>query len=262
MMIKALSIGVVLGGLAVLPAMAADLAVYKAPAPAVFSWTGCYVGATAGGTQATSSDTWSPNPAFFGSDASTMTSQTAASVKASGFTGGGELGCNYQWSPWLVVGIEGDIQATDLSWGHSGAASLPAPLGQFPFNETFTSHWFSTIRARAGYAAGNWLFFGTAGVAFADFGATDTMSMPFFGTVNTGSGNTTGTGWTAGGGIEWAFARQWTIKAEYLYVDVSGLTYASANSAAAFGFANSTIVHTHGDLKENVGRIGINYKFW
>jgi outer membrane immunogenic protein len=260
MMIKALSIGVVLGGLAVLPAVAADLAVYKAPAPAVFSWTGCYVGATAGGTQATSTDTWAPNPASFGTDTGTIAAQTAASVKASGFTGGGELGCNYQWTPWLVVGVEGDIQATDLSWGHSGAVSVPA--GQLPFNETFTSHWFSTIRARAGYAAGNWLFFGTAGVAFADIGSSDSISFPPSGTINAMSGNTTATGWTAGGGIEWAFARQWTIKAEYMYVDVAGLTYTSANSAAAFGFPAATIVHTHGDLKENVGRIGINYKFW
>lgn len=259
-MIKALSIGVVLGGLAVLPAVAADLAVYKAPAPAVFTWTGCYVGATAGGTQATSSDTWSPNPAGFGTDAATIAGQTAASVKASGFTGGGELGCNYQWSPWLVVGVEGDIQATDLSSGHSGAVSLPV-TGLQPFNESFTSHWFSTIRGRAGYAAGNWLFFGTAGIAFADLGFTDFISFPGSGTVNAASGNTTATGWTAGGGIEWAFARQWTIKAEYLYVDVGGLTYASANSAPAT-FPAATILHTHGDLKESVGRIGINYKFW
>jgi outer membrane immunogenic protein len=257
-MIKALSIGVVLGGFAVLPAVAADLAVYKAPPAPVFSWTGCYVGATAGGTQATSSDTWAPNPAGL-SFIPQIASATAASVKASGFAGGAELGCNYQWSPWLVVGVEGDFQATQLSWGRAGAASTPTGLE--PFNESFTSRWFSTIRGRAGYASGNWLFFGTAGVAFADLGFTDSISFPTSGTINAMSGNTTATGWTAGGGIEWAFARQWSIKAEYLYVDVGGLTYASANSAA-FSFPASTIVHTHGDLKENLGRIGINYKFW
>jgi outer membrane immunogenic protein len=258
MMKKALSIGVILGGFAVLPAMAADLAVYKAPP--VFSWTGCYVGATAGGTQASSTDTWSPNPAGFGAAAGLITSATTATLKASGVTGGGELGCNYQWTPWLVVGLEGDIQATQLSSTNSGSV-----IGLAPFNETLNSHWFSTVRGRAGFASGDWLFFGTAGVAFADVAYTDSIILPpgpgFGSTVNSASGSQTSTGWTAGGGIEWAFAQHWSIKGEYLHVDVGGLTYTSQNSDP-FNFPASTIVHAHGHLKEDLGRIGINYKFW
>jgi outer membrane immunogenic protein len=253
-MIKALSIGAMLAGVIVAPALAADLAVYKAPP--VFSWTGCYVGATAGGTMASSTDTWAPNPAAFALPGA-ITSATAATMKASGFTGGGELGCNYQWSPWLVVGLEGDIQAAQLTAGRSGAVTVPVLQ---PFSESFTSHWFSTVRARAGVAYGEWLFFGTAGVAFADATYTDTISFPppSTGTVNSITGSNTGTGWTAGGGIEWAFARQWSIKGEYLYVNVGGVTLGSVNSAVPSG----TISHVHGNLTENVGRIALNYKFW
>jgi outer membrane immunogenic protein len=254
-MIKALSIGMMLGAVVVAPALAADLAVYKAPP--VFSWTGCYVGATAGGTEASSTDTWSPNPAGFGVPGA-ITAGTAATARASGFTGGGELGCNYQWSSWLVVGIEGDIQAAQLSHGNAGAVTVPSLQ---PFTETFTSHWFSTIRGRAGVAYGDWLFFGTAGVAFVDATYTDMMSFPVSGTVNSISGSSTATGWTAGGGIEWAFAPHWSIKGEFLHIDVSGVTYTSANSAPTT-FPASTIAHVHGDLTENVGRIGINYRFW
>jgi outer membrane immunogenic protein len=257
-MIKALSIGMVLAGVIVAPSMAADLAVYKAPP--VFSWTGCYVGATAGGIEASSTDTWAPNPAGFtiAGHVAAITSATAATEKASGFTGGGELGCNYQWSPWLVLGVEGDIQAAQLSFGRTGVVTVPSTQ---PFNETFTSHWFSTVRARAGVAYGEWLFFGTAGVAFADATYTDSISFPTSGTINSITGSNTATGWTAGGGIEWAFARQWSIKGEYLYVNVGGMTLGSANSAPTT-FPFSTIAHVHGNLTENVGRIGLNYKFW
>jgi outer membrane immunogenic protein len=254
-MIKALSIGMVLGAVVVAPALAADLAVYKAPP--VFSWTGCYVGATAGATEASSTDTWAPNPPGFALPGA-ITAGTAATQRASGFTGGGELGCNYQWSPWLVVGIEGDIQATQLSYGNAGAVVVPTLQ---PFNESFTSHWFSTIRGRAGVAYGDWLFFGTAGLAFVDATYTDSMSFPVSGTINSITGSNTGTGWVAGGGVEWAFARQWSIKGEYLHVDVGGVTYTSVNSAPTT-FPSSTIAHVHGNLTEDVGRIGLNYKFW
>jgi hypothetical protein len=53
----------------------------------------------------------------------------------------------------------------------------------------------------------------------------------------------------------------WTAKVEYLYVDVPGTSFTSVNSNPV-AFPNSTIAHTHGDLTENIVRIGVNYKFW
>jgi outer membrane immunogenic protein len=65
-------------------------------------------------------------------------------------------------------------------------------------------------------------------------------------------------GWTVGGGIEWMFAPNWTVKGEYLYAQLPGTTFTSVNSAVP----TATITHTHGNLQENIGRIGVNYKFW
>jgi outer membrane immunogenic protein len=77
------------------PALAADLGrppVYKAPPPAlVFSWTGCYIGATAGGIRGKSDVSWDATAgptAFSAANAAAIDSQTAGSFSSSGFTAG------------------------------------------------------------------------------------------------------------------------------------------------------------------------------
>jgi outer membrane immunogenic protein len=61
-----------------------------------------------------------------------------------------------------------------------------------------------------------------------------------------------------GAGAEWAFAPRWSVKAEYLYVDLGTVTYISTNSLAINPLA--TIVHGH-TLTENIERVGLNWHF-
>jgi outer membrane immunogenic protein len=247
-------------GLLALPAMAADMnpmpaaPMYKAPIPVpVFTWTGCYIGGTVGGVWGKTTDTWGPNPGGFAFPGPLTVS---TSFNSSGATGGVEGGCNYQVSPWLVLGVEADWQATGLSGTFNGTAVTP--IAQEPFTQTFSSHWLSTVRGRAGYAAGPWLFYATGGGAFANISRSDSVFFPTSGTSTAASQSTTATGWTAGAGVEWAFAPNWTVKAEYLYVDLPGTTFTSVNPS----FPVSFITNTHGDLKENIVRVGANFKFW
>jgi outer membrane immunogenic protein len=246
-------------GTLALSAMAADLPpapFYAAPiAVPIFTWTGCYVGGTIGGVWGSSTDAWAPNPAGFPA----IAGQTSATASTSGVTGGGEGGCNYQVSPWLVVGIEGDWQATGLSGASNNAVNFAGTNN--PWTESWSSHWLATIRGRAGYAAGPWLLYVTGGGAFANVRFSDAIIFPVSGTVNAFSQSTTAFGWTLGGGVEFAFAPNWTVKAEYLYVDMPGTSFTSVNSNPVV-FPNSTITYTHGDLKENIARVGVNYKFW
>jgi outer membrane immunogenic protein len=254
-----------LGALA-LPAVAADMnpaPVYRAPVPvpvAVFTWTGCYLGGTVGGASARSTDTWAANPApagfgpVFGPG---ISGQTTGTVNASGVAGGIEGGCNYQVSPWLVLGVEADWEGTGLSGSRTGSVNVPTFVGPDGFTQSFNSHWLSTVRARAGYAAGPWLFYATGGLAVANISFSDTISFPGVG-GNAVSGSTTATGWTVGGGIEWMFLPNWTVKGEYLYAQLPGTTYTSVNGV----FPAATITHTHGNVQESIGRIGVNYKFW
>ena len=61
-------------------------------------------------------------------------------------------------------------------------------------------------------------------------------------------------GWTAGGGIEYALARNWTIRAEYLHID---LGHADISALASDG--NTYTWRSH--LTDDVVRMGVNYRF-
>ena len=142
--------------------------------------------------------------------------------KPSGFVGGVQAGYNFQNGPW-VFGVEGDIQAT-------GADDTFAPW-------KFSNPWFGTLRGRAGYAFSNVLFYGTAGLAFGElrgqtFGWTETH---------------TTAGWTIGAGAEVGLASNWSVKLEYLYIDLS--TSQFAITGVSNGYSASVV------------RAGVNYRF-
>jgi outer membrane immunogenic protein len=134
-------------------------------------------------------------------------------ISTNGFLGGGTLGGNYQMGS-FVIGLEGDGDYNSTN------------------NNGFKSDWLATVRGRAGWALDRVLLYGTGGAAFAPAAVI--------------GGSTTMTGWTAGGGIEYAFTPNWTAKVEYLYVD-----FPSPN------IAGGTFKFT-----DNLIRGGINYKFW
>jgi outer membrane immunogenic protein len=99
------------------------------------------------------------------------------------------------------------------------------------------------MRGRVGYAFGRWLPYITGG------GAWGNVYLAGPG----GSVSKTKGGWTAGAGVEWAFAGPWTAKVEYLYVDLGTATC----GAASCGFATDASV----SMKANLMRLGVNYRF-
>ena len=175
-------------GVLALPAMAADMnpaPIYRAPVAVpivpVFAWTGCYVGGTVGGASVRSTDTWSAN---------SRSGRLRSGLRCRHFqwgdgddqrlrsAGGVEGGCNYQVSPFFVVGVEADWEGTSLSGSRTGSVNVPGFVGPDGFNQSFNSHWLSTVRGRAGYAAGPWLFYATAGLAIANVSFADSISLP------------------------------------------------------------------------------------
>ena len=140
----------------------------------------------------------------------------------SGGTAGLTAGYNFQ-SGAMVYGLEGDLSA-------SGAD------GRFAAYK-FSNPWFGTARGRIGYAIDNVLFYGTAGLAF---GSTRAQ----FGGL---SETQVSAGLTAGLGAEFGFARNWSAKIEYLYVNLSDsrFTITGADHGASFGTV----------------RVGVNYRF-
>lgn len=146
---------------------------------------------------------------------------------AEGGFGGAQVGYNWQRGR-LVFGIEGDFQGGDI--GGSVATDVDATLHS-------EINWFSTVRGRVGIATGPWLIYGTGGVAFADI---DTRVR--FDDGDSWKDSGTQVGYAVGGGLEWAFAQNWSAKAEYLFVGLG---------KDDFGVNND--LHTV--------RAGLNYKF-
>jgi outer membrane immunogenic protein len=160
---------------------------------------------------------------------------------------GGAAGYNWQTGN-FVLGVEGD-----WSWvGQDGNVADTGPAGN-PVKSSFTKEkWLATARGRVGYAANNILFYATGGYAAAsvNVGVTSTATgFVFDQTTQTRSG------WTAGGGIEWGFAPNWSAKVEYLYVGLQDAGFVTANLGPFFNRSNVP-------LNDNIVRAGINYKFW
>ncbi len=227
------------------PAAAADLAVkypVKAiPAP-VFSWTGFYIGANFGfGGGQTEITQFAPFNPLSGS----------IDLNSSGFFVGGQIGYNYQLANNVVVGLEADLQWSDIE-----AKYQENPLsGTTAFNDraSVKLDYFGTVRARLGYAYDRFLPYITGGAAY---GKTKFSTNIWNGISDESS---TRWGWTVGAGAEYAITNNWTFKAEYLYVDL-GEASASNNNWAQTGVNLLTNPVEH-DNKFHTIKAGVNYKF-
>jgi outer membrane immunogenic protein len=228
------ALALVAGGqvLAASHAFAADLpmpgpvprapAAYLPPPVPVYSWTGFYIGINGGG-------------AFGNSNWLDSVLGNSGNFNVSGALVGGQVGANYQIGQ-FVLGVEGDGDWQNLDGTTTGGSC--AGVGC----ET-KSDWLATVRGRAGYAWDRVLFYGTGGAAFANVKA-GAGALPF--------SNSTQVGWTAGAGVEYAFAPNWSAKVEYLFVDLQ-------NASCPVGSCGSTT--TNVSLNENVIRGGVNFKF-
>ena len=147
---------------------------------------------------------------------------TNTGVNPSGILGGGQVGYNWQRGQ-FVFGAEADLQG-------SSANNTFAPW-------KFSNPWFGTVRGRAGYAFNNILLYGTLGIAYGD------LRGEFGGTAETH----VLAGWVGGAGAEVGMTPNWSVKVEYLYMDL-----------ADRGFA---ITGMDNGYRSNMVRFGVNYHF-
>lgn len=191
------------------PASAADMRtrapIYKAAPEPLFNWTGFYIGGNGGYS-------WGD----------------AANLSPSGWSGGGQVGYNWQYAPNWVIGLEGDISGADIS--DKNAAGFPLVSSKI--------NYYGSGRGRLGYTVDRVMVYGTGGVAWAHDRANDGLV----------ADDKTHVGWTAGAGIEYAFAPNWSTKLEWLYADYGNKTYALTTP-------------TRVDPTDNTLKLGINYRF-
>jgi len=264
-------------------AFAADLPSRKvapmmAPVP-VFTWTGFYLGVNAGVG-------WNAGGGQNGTQVHTGLGSNGAALGVAGATagwnngvsspigalGGLTVGYNMQVSPIFVAGLEADIQLASIRGNGTAATVVPAGVnGIIAHNGAIgvsqKTDWFGTLRGRIGITpfAPTFLLYATGGLAYGNVKTSFTMADVFtngaiLGNVLTGS--TTKFGWTAGAGAEWAITQNWSLKGEWLYVDLGRTTLTGVNTEFV-GPAPFPLYATSQSYKNNfhVVRLGLNYRF-
>src|SRR5580693_174597 len=247
------------------PAFAADMAapVYKAPPPVapIFSWTGFYIGLNGGYG-------WGHDPVTFSAaNAAAIPYFAGGAVPGTITTSpqgglfGGQIGYNYQWSN-FVAGVETDFDWADIRG--TGAVGTTA-VGFAPFTTTAQQKLTSlgTFRGRLGFAADRALFYATGGLAYGRTQLNTSVVTPTIGCGPVGLCGATSstqwqTGWTAGAGMEYAFAAGWSGKIEYLHYDLGSHTQGQFDPADG---APIPVFNSSATFRGNIIRGGINYRF-
>jgi outer membrane immunogenic protein len=225
-----------------LAAFAADLPLYApASAPiALYNWTGCYVGGHVGGA--------------FSDDTGTNDLGSSRSHNSSGFVGGGQIGCDYQFIPGWVLGVEGRAAWTSLKASNAGSVRNVVTGVILPSQFTVSNDLLASATARLGYSfVDRRLFYVKGGAAWTNEKADDAFTT-LRGIAVDPSTSSTRTGWTIGTGAEWAFAPNWSATLEYDYYDFGskGLTLTDPNATVTISSFKDTI-HTV--------TAGVNYRF-
>jgi outer membrane immunogenic protein len=267
------SVALVALGLGATAALAAERAVpaYAPPPPPVpvYTWSGCYVGASAGWGSGRSNHTTVGNSVL--TNTPTLGRSTAISAPAgsdmagdlnlTGFIGGGQLGCNWQWGVW-VFGIEGDGSATNKEGQNfeTALANFPGLAPRANWVSQTQERWLVTARGKLGLSGWGWfgdktLVYVTGGGAWAKIDTSEFLAGG--GPQNGHQESNTRSGWTVGAGYEYALGYGWSIRSEYLYVKFDD--YTTFNSPP---FGNANIAPRSVKLYDNIFRAGMNYKFW
>jgi outer membrane immunogenic protein len=261
--------GIGAGLLAFGPAMAADMPL-KAPPPApIYSWTGFYIGGTAGVAFAESRPrtlvSFSPTGYFALSSTTAIDATSTQNVSVSRFTGSVEAGFNYQVGS-VVYGLEADYQYLHLNGSRTGTLPYPccAPTA-FAITSSANTNGIFTARARYGFAYSSILAYMTAGVAATNLNASFLFADTFATAAESASVSDTKWGWVVGGGFEKEFesARGLSFKSELLYVAFPGVSVTSTNLTAftpPIAFPTNVFVHSM-DLQALIVRAGFNYRF-
>jgi outer membrane immunogenic protein len=264
-------------------ANAADLAVkapLMPPAPAAVNWTGFYIGGNVGwaNSRYSESDVTGgasalislPGGLPLGSGSGTA-GFPGADVGNNSAAAGAQIGFNYQIGQ-AVLGLEADIQATDLNgrFNNDGTLSLSGIPAELNSQISVRTDWYATVRGRLGYSFGSLMPYVTGGLAITQEKATITNSGSILGSPSISSASDsiskTLTGYAVGAGLEYALGGGWSIKGEYLHLGFGNQSFDSTtpfSGSLAPGITASGTTAVHADVKTDfdIARVGVNYRF-
>ena len=248
-------------------------------APSTPAWTGLYFGLNAGvGFGGNNNIHASTAPIGPGGDpAAAALGNGDYGESNAGFIGGGQIGYNYRISKRTVVGVETDIQGTIGGSGTStlanagGSALVPGATLFSGLNSTQRLDWIGTARARAGYLfLPNALLYATGGLAYGQTSlatgiqtfSVNAAGVPTGFSAASGATSPTRVGWTVGGGVEFMFWNNWSVKGEYLHYNLGDLTVMAPQTSWTAGVvAGNLATQFRGHADGQMFRAGLNYHF-
>ncbi len=253
-----------LGAIALLApaALAADLGAPPPPPPylpppPLFTWTGIYIGGQVGGAWGSGSGNFNGFDPFTGTFINSSIGGTP-----SGVIGGGHVGYQVQINQW-VLGVEGSVDGSSLTKDVN--AAFPGFLGGAFLKTRTSADVQGSIRGKIGIAWDRFMIYGTGGVAFGGFNTDFDIASsgfvtprgvvvpPFFASS---SFSRTRTGWTAGGGAQYAVTNNWWVFAEYRFSD-----FGTFRNGAFPNLPNGVFFNGSRRLQENQVQGGFSYKF-
>ena len=166
---------------------------------------------------------------------------------------------------WELVGLEADIQGSDERGSSDVCVVAGCALGTGIVTADYKLDWFGTVRGRVGLLpTDRVLIYATGGLAYGEVSATAPL-VPL-------SWGSTRAGWTVGAGAEVKLDNNWSVKLEYLYMDLGDVGSGSITATnvvtqlgvpVRFNTVTTTTLtsafNTH--FTDNILRVGVNYRF-
>jgi outer membrane immunogenic protein len=247
------------------------LAAAAIPSQAQTNWNGFYVGLNGGGSWGkltTSASDIGPDSFFAGANVPAVTAGASQRFNTSGGLAGGQIGYLYQYGP-AILGADAAFDWSGLSGStHTGPTTYPVtPGSNFSWNLKANQDWLFTFLGRAGVNIGTWYPYLTAGVAVTHETYSANFVDTFYPSNATDTFSKVAAGPALGAGAEVLLADHWLVRAEYLYMQFTGISgtgpiactpgvgaCVGAGFRTTFGFKTSTFAN-------NVGRVAVSYKF-
>ena len=236
------------------PASAADMAPapgyyppQQAYPPAIYDWTGLYFGGHLGAGML--EDTYTQ-----GATTPLLANGTTTNVHPLGVLGGGQIGVNYEFAPW-VIGAEGSYTVSGIN-NNNTATSLEPATG---VRMTSAPRWLAAATVRAGYAANTLLFYVKGGAAWMHVDYTEDILVGGV-TFSTSRLMQNRAGFVVGGGLEYGMTENLSAKLEYDFYDFGSANYTfNVGDPGAGGAPVAMPASIKSDI--NVLTVGLNYRF-
>jgi outer membrane immunogenic protein len=101
------------------------------------------------------------------------------------------------------------------------------------------------------------LLYATGGAAYGNFSGSS-WTLP----LDIGTWSSLRVGWTVGAGVEAALGDNWSVKFEYLYMDLGHVAGSSAINTTVAGGATTTLSYLFNTrFTDSIARVGLNYRF-